>query len=90
VQTAAPSSASPPVEVSKFSRDERPCGSLPAFAWSDVVLRRNSYPTHYRPAFAFSAILCPHRQQSSLRSTCPNSQGSDTGLPCSASFARMV
>jgi len=58
----------------KLSRRERPSGSLPAFAWGDVALRLNPYPLHYRTAFAFSTILCPHRQQHSLRSACPEGQ----------------
>lgn len=31
----------------------------------------NPYPPHYRAAFAFSDLLYPHTQQSSLRLTCP-------------------
>ena len=37
-----------------------------------------TYPAHYQPAFAFSAILYPHPQQRSLRSACP--QGREYGL----------
>ncbi|SRR5258706_1809626 len=39
------------------SRDERPDGSLPAFAEGDVAERRNPYPLHYKGAFAFSVLL---------------------------------
>jgi hypothetical protein len=56
-----------------FSRDERPRGSLPAFAWDTVrqtVFPFNPYPSHYRKAFAFSTILCPPAQQLALRLTC--------------------
>ena len=45
--------------------------ALPAFARRHVALRRNAYLTHYRSAFAFSAILYPHSQQLPLRVTCP-------------------
>src|SRR6266516_2809132 len=31
----------------KFSRQERPNGSLPAFAWDTVVCRPHPYPLHY-------------------------------------------
>ncbi|EAN8675666.1 hypothetical protein DCT84_004673 [Salmonella enterica subsp. enterica serovar Glostrup] len=31
------SSAYPPSKVFRLSRVERPCGSLPAFAWNDVA-----------------------------------------------------
>ena len=48
-----------------------------------------SYPAHYRPAFAYSGISYPHRQQHSLRSACPW-RGSDTGLPCSTCLTRWV
>src|SRR3546814_16042941 len=64
--------------LDKFSRRERPSGSLPAFAWDDVALRLNPYPSHYRPAFAFSTFLYPHHQQHSLRSACP--EGRSYGL----------
>lgn len=37
-------------------------------------MRRNPYPSHYRTAFAFSALPCPHRPQRSLRSVCPEGQ----------------
>ena len=51
----------------KFSRQERPNGSLLAFAQDDVALWRNPYPSHYRAAFAFSVFLCPQPHRPSLR-----------------------
>lgn len=39
-----------------------------------IALRINPYPSHYRPAFAFSTFLYPHRQQHSLRFACPKGQ----------------
>ena len=66
-----------------FSRQEVPGGSLPAFARRHVALRRNAYLTHYRSAFAFSAILYPHRHRQALQPAVP--EGSDTGLPRSVS-----
>ena len=54
--------------IDELSRDERPCGSLPAFAGSDVAINRlNSYPPHYKMAFACSAIPYPHSFQLTLR-----------------------
>jgi hypothetical protein len=65
----------------KLSRDERPDGSLPAFAWDDVGQRRNPYPAHYRQAFAFSILLYPQRRWLPLQ--LPTLNGNVTGLPCS-------
>jgi len=39
----------------------------------------NPYPLHYRTAFAFYALLCPHSQRFALRLTCH--EGNCTGLP---------
>lgn len=47
----------------KFSRPLRPAGSLPAFA----AELRDSYPLHYRVAFAFSSLLYPPPEQRTLR-----------------------
>src|SRR5690606_32623279 len=60
--------------LAKQSRKEGPSGSLLAFARGDVALRLNPYPLHYRAAFAFSTILCPHPQRHSLRFACPEGQ----------------
>ena len=51
----------------KFSRKERPDGSLPAFAWSLCA----SYPSHYRMAFACSILLCPQSHRQPLRTAFP-------------------
>jgi hypothetical protein len=58
----------------KLSCNERPTGSLPAFAWDDVALRLNPCPPHYRTAFAFSSFFYLHSQQLPLRSACPYRQ----------------
>lgn len=55
----------------QLSCEERPAGSLLPFGRDDVGLSLNPYPPHYRTAFAFSGIPCPHPQQLSLRSACP-------------------
>ena len=69
-----------------FSRDERPRGSLPAFAW-DAVRKTgsplNPYPSHYRKTFAFSTFLCPPALQLVLRLACLF-RGGMTGLPRSS------
>jgi hypothetical protein len=52
---------------SRFARGSRtptPEGSLPAFA---AEYSRNSYPIHYRPAFACSLLLYPPPHQRLLR-----------------------
>src|SRR3546814_7984755 len=54
------------MRISDWSSDV--CSSDLAFAWDDVALRLNPYPSHYRTAFAFSTFLYPHHQQHSLRS----------------------
>jgi len=54
-----------------LSRPPTPQGSLPAFAWGDVAWRRNPYPTHYRPAFAFSLISYPQPRRLVLRLAFP-------------------
>ena len=54
-----PSSACLLGRLAKLSREERPDGSLPAFARGDVARWRNPYPPHYRAAFAFSARPLP-------------------------------
>ena len=64
----------------KLSRDVRPRGSLPAFAWGDIALfELNPYPPHYRAAFAFSPLLypLPHRGHLAL----PLPRGTALGLP---------
>ncbi len=45
-----------------------------AFAWGDVVLRRNPYSARYRLTFAFSALPCLHRQQPPSQSACLDRQ----------------
>ena len=59
-----PSSACLLKRLTRFSRDERPEGSQPAFAWGDLARGLNPYPPDYRAAFAFSLILYPppHRR----------------------------
>ena len=59
-----PSFACPLKRLVRFSRDERPEGSQPAFAWGDLAQGLNPYPPDYRTAFAFSLILYPpsHRR----------------------------
>ena len=64
------------------TRKERPDGSQPTFVWNDIAWLLNSYPAHYKPAFAFSIIFCPQSCQLALQFTSP--YGSTTGLPCSA------
>ena len=63
----------------KFSRKERPDGSLLAFAWSNVATQLNSYPSRYRMAFAFSIFFYPQLHQFALRPTFPF--GRAMGLP---------
>ena len=59
-----PSSACLLKRLTRFSRDESPEGSRPAFAWGDLARGLNPYPPDYRAAFAFSLILYPppHRR----------------------------
>lgn len=78
--------AFPPEKVFRLSRVERPCGSLPAFAWDNVAeaqplsgplqsgIRFLRFPLPTLPT-AFLTVGLPQR-------------GSYTGLPCSAQFAR--
>src|SRR3972149_6183342 len=61
----------PLCRFARLSRDERPKGSLPAFAWGDVAPRLNPYPPCYRAAFAFSLFLYPHRCRRTLRLAYP-------------------
>lgn len=63
-------------------RDQMEVGT--AFAARHVS---EGYPRHYSPAFAFSILLYPHRQQLTLRFACP--KGSDTGLPSSDCVTRV-
>ena len=55
----------------RLSRNERPNGSLPAFAWDNVALRLDPYPLHYKAAFAYSILLCPQSIGFLLRFTYP-------------------
>jgi hypothetical protein len=55
----------------KRSRQERPDGSLPAFAWDDVAASRNPYPGDYRLAFACSIVLYPLAHHAGLAATLP-------------------
>ena len=49
------------------------------------ALHLNPYPPHYRPAFAYSAFLYPHRHRLSLTvGLLATFASEDTGLPCSA------
>ena len=66
------------VRLLKLSRDKRPEGSLPAFAWNDVAAGLNSYPLHYRAAFAFSILLYPPSRWFTLR--LPTREREDYGL----------
>ena len=61
------------------SRPPTPEGSLPGFPWSDVTLRLNPYPPHYRAAFACSLLLYPQPHRLTLRLAFPC--GRATGLP---------
>src|SRR6266852_7673522 len=72
----------------KYSRHERPHGSLPAFAWDDVVLQRNPYPPHYGETFAFSAFLYPQPHRFALR--LPTLFGKTLGLPRSTYITEWV
>jgi hypothetical protein len=65
-----------PRRFCKFFRQPRPAGSLPDFAAESC---RNSYPLHYRAAFAFSSLLYPLPQQRALRRRLPRI-GRDIGL----------
>jgi len=47
-----------------------PSQVLPALS-SRKTRRKSAYPHHYRVAFAFSGIFCPHRHRPSLRSALP-------------------
>ena len=67
----------------KLSGDARPDGRQPACAWSHIARGRNSYPPHYRVAFASSILPCPHACRLTLRFAFP--YGRRTGLPCSVS-----
>jgi hypothetical protein len=60
-----------PKRLIKLSCDERPDGRLLAFAWSDVAWWLNSYPPHYRIAFAFSILSGPHIHGLTLRFAFP-------------------
>lgn len=55
------------IRFAKLSREGRPPGSLPAFAWGDVVDDRNPYPPHYKAAFAFSVFRYPQSRRLALR-----------------------
>jgi hypothetical protein len=57
-------------QLGRCSRDERPDGSLPAFAWGDVA-EAHPYPAHYRLAFAFSVLLYPQHYRQTLRRAFP-------------------
>ena len=78
----------PQVSWPRFSRDERPEGSQPAFAWGDVVLGLNPYPAHYRPAFACSLLLYPQPHRLALRFAFPG--GRTAGLPRSVAVPAWV
>ncbi len=69
--------------LAKVSGDARPDGRQLAFAWSDIACVLNSYPLHYRGAFASSILLFPHAYQLALRLAFP--EGKRTGFPCSVS-----
>ncbi len=70
------------------SRDERPDGSLPAFAWGDVAEWRNPSLPYYEGAFAFSVFLYPQPHRCSLRFPFPIGGAAD--LPCSTCMPRRV
>jgi len=69
--------------LAKVSGDARPDGRQLAFAWSDIACVLNSYPPHYRGAFASSILLFPHAYRLALRLAFPC--GGRTGFPCSVS-----
>ncbi len=69
--------------LAKVSGDARPDGRQRAFAWSYVARGRNSYPPHYRVAFASSILPCPHAYRLTLRLAFPSRRR--TGFPCSVS-----
>jgi hypothetical protein len=75
-------------QLAKFSRDERPEGSRPAFAVGSCRLEAQPYPTHYRSAFACSLLLYPPLRQRLLRFTFP--EGETTGLPRSVAVTVWV
>jgi len=56
------------------SRPPTPQGSQPAFAWGDVAGWLNPYPTHYRPAFAYSLIPYPQPHRLTLRLAFPEGE----------------
>jgi len=58
----------------------------PLSRWGDRCI---PYPTHYRPAFAFSMILYPHGQQSISQPILSDEPDAHTGLPCSVQRARI-
>jgi len=53
-------------EVQDLSSDRPPRGSLLPFGPGSSF--QPQYPTHYRPAFAFSAFLYPLQYRQTLRS----------------------
>jgi hypothetical protein len=70
----------PPLgQFARFSRDERPDESLPAFAWGDVALGLDPYPPHYKAAFASFIFPYPHIYRLALRFAFPF--GRCMGLP---------
>jgi len=64
------------MDVSSLSRRDR-CRIIP-------------YPDHYRPALAFSILLCPHPHRLPLRVAFPDWPGRGSGLPCSAKIPGSV
>ena len=73
-----PSFACPLKRLARFSRDERPEGSRPAFAWGDLAQGLNPSPSDYRMAFAFSLILYPPTHRLHLAVGLPRKE--DDGL----------
>ena len=65
--------------LAKVSGDARPDGRQPAFAWSDLACMLNSYPPHYRVAFASSILPFPHAYRLALRLAFP--PGEAYGVP---------
>ena len=83
-----PSSACPLKRLTRCSRDERPEGSRPAFAWGDLARGLNPSPSDYGTAIASSLIPYPPPHRSTLRRAYP--EGRMTGLPRSTDISRMV
>ena len=70
-----PSFACPLKRLARLSRDERPEGSRPAFAWGDLARGLNPYPSDYGTAFASSLIPYPPSHRYRLAAGLPQGEG---------------